>query len=515
VVDKIESKILRNQFVLGVFLDIEGAFDHLSPGGVNASMVARGFPEEVTNWYGHYLENREVQIELRGTKLTRHLTRGSSQGGVISPTAWNVNFESLLKILDHGPATSVGYADDAVMLLAGSDPDLLIDRAQPYLVKALQWGNDNGLTFSSSKTVAVMFTRKKWNTEKTLIMDGSIIEFSNQVKYLGLTLTSDLSWSTHINNKIKSCKWKLMQLRAAVGIRWGPRPDLMAWAYKGIILPVLTYGALVWAHRKIPDYLVSRLTKLNRLAAMGLGPMRRNSPTAGLEIILDFQPLDLVVKGEGLKAFGRLKNNEHLRTVWDGLGRPVNGHRRSWADLAASSNISLPEEDKCALAFNWAPPFSFLSDRVNMPSMRVFVAATCSEHAAAVGIVAVISVNQSYPGRICTVSGHKLMGSSTTTALLAAIISCCRGLGADDLASGVNFCVRAVPASLCKPFVATKTALDCIAAIRDTGKVSFSQPCNLWEKVMVKKALKAAELAIVGEVWDLVAPPHHQKAQSH
>jgi hypothetical protein len=260
VVDKIESKILRNQFVLGVFLDIEGAFDHLSPGGVNASMVARGFPEEVTNWYGHYLENREVQIELRGTKLTRHLTRGSSQGGVISPTAWNVNFESLLKILDHGPATSVGYADDAVMLLAGSDPDLLIDRAQPYLVKALQWGNDNGLTFSSSKTVAVMFTRKKWNTEKTLIMDGSIIEFSNQVKYLGLTLTSDLSWSTHINNKIKSCKWKLMQLRAAVGIRWGPRPDLMAWAYKGIILPVLTYGALVWAHRKIPDYLVSRLT---------------------------------------------------------------------------------------------------------------------------------------------------------------------------------------------------------------------------------------------------------------
>jgi hypothetical protein len=269
---------------------------------------------------------------------------------------------------------------------------------------------------------------------------------------------------------------------------------------------MLTYGALVWAHRKMPDYLVSRLTKLNRLAAMGLGPMRRNTPTAGLEIILDFQPLDLVVKEEGLKAFGRLKNNEHLRTVWDGLGRPVKGHRRFWADLAASSNISLPEEDKCALTFNWAPPFSFLSNRVNMPSVRFFVAATCSEHAAAIGIVAVISVNQSYPGRICTVSGHKLTGSSTTTAILASIISCCRGLGADDRASGVNFCV-AVPACLCKPFVATKTALDCIAAIRDTGRVSFSQPRNLWENVMVKNALKAAKLAIVGEVGDLVAPP--------
>jgi hypothetical protein len=58
---------------------------------------------------------------------------------------------------------------------------------------------------------------------------------------------------------------------------------------------MLSYGALVWAHRNIPDYLVSRLTTLNRLAATGLGPMRRNTPTAGLEVILDLQPLDLVV----------------------------------------------------------------------------------------------------------------------------------------------------------------------------------------------------------------------------
>jgi hypothetical protein len=401
----------------------------------------------------------------------------------------------------------VGYADDAVMMLSGPNPDLLIDQAQPYLAQALQWGKDNGLTFSSTKTVAVMFTRKKWKPDRKLTMDGSTIEFSKQVKYLGLTLTSDLSWSNHINNKIKSCKMKLMQLRAAVSICWGPRPDLMVWAFKSIVLPMLSYGALVWAHRNIPDYLVNRLTTLNRLAATGLGPMRRNTPTAGLEVILDLQPLDLVVKGDGLKAYGRLTNGKHLRTAWDGLGRLFKGHRRFWADLAVKNNISLIHEDVCALTFNWAPPFSYMLDRINPPRVRIFVAATYCERVAAVGIVVVLSVNQSLTGTIHTVMGLKLLEASTTTATLASIISCCRGLGAIDMASGVDFCMKSIPAGLGKPFVATKTVLECLAAIREIGIVSFSQPRNLWEKVMVRKALKAAELALTGDVWELLSAP--------
>jgi hypothetical protein len=168
----------------------------------------------------------------------RNLKIGTPQGGVLSSLAWNVCFDSLLKILDTGQATSVGYAADAMVMVTGSDPGTLINIMQPYLTKALAWGEANGLKFSSSKTVAVMFTRRnKWESNRKLIMDGSEITFSKQVKYLGLTLTSDLSWTSHIVSKIRACKGKLMQIRSAVGIRWGPRPDLMAWAYKGIILP--------------------------------------------------------------------------------------------------------------------------------------------------------------------------------------------------------------------------------------------------------------------------------------
>jgi hypothetical protein len=90
-----------------------------------------------------------------------------------------------------------------------------------------------------------------------------------------------------------------MQLRGAVGIRWGPRPDLMIWAYKGIIITALTYGSLVWGHKKLPKYLIDQLTNLNRLAALGVGPIRPKTPQAGLEIILNLTPEDIVITGAG------------------------------------------------------------------------------------------------------------------------------------------------------------------------------------------------------------------------
>jgi hypothetical protein len=43
-VDKIESGLLRNQYTLGVFLDIAGAFNNISFESAIKSMRERGFP---------------------------------------------------------------------------------------------------------------------------------------------------------------------------------------------------------------------------------------------------------------------------------------------------------------------------------------------------------------------------------------------------------------------------------------------------------------------------------------
>ena len=62
-VDILESEILRKGLAVGVFLDIEGAFDNLLPGGIIRSLQKRNTPEFLLQWFQNYLVSRDVQID--------------------------------------------------------------------------------------------------------------------------------------------------------------------------------------------------------------------------------------------------------------------------------------------------------------------------------------------------------------------------------------------------------------------------------------------------------------------
>ena len=77
VVDIIESSILRGNLALGVFFDIEGAFDNVLTSKVIEGLNAKGVPQNFVKWYGYYLTNRFVQVSLGKTMRCRSLTRGT------------------------------------------------------------------------------------------------------------------------------------------------------------------------------------------------------------------------------------------------------------------------------------------------------------------------------------------------------------------------------------------------------------------------------------------------------
>jgi hypothetical protein len=96
-------------------------------------------------------------MELDNNFYTRSLTRGTPQGGVLSPLIWNVNFDSMLDELNKGPIKVIGFADDAAILITvtGIDPKTMVQKIQTPIDKIVAWGAASGLAFNSSKTVAV------------------------------------------------------------------------------------------------------------------------------------------------------------------------------------------------------------------------------------------------------------------------------------------------------------------------------------------------------------------------
>ena len=74
-------------------------------------------------------------------------------------------------------------------------------------------------------------------------LEGTVLENVESIKYLGVTITNDLKWNTHISNVCTKANRTLGFLRRNL---YSCPPDVKEAAYKGLMRPVLEYGSSVW-----------------------------------------------------------------------------------------------------------------------------------------------------------------------------------------------------------------------------------------------------------------------------
>jgi len=355
----IEKGMLKHGFALSVFLDIQGAFDNVPINGLLEEMSDRHLNPLFIQWYGNLLKTRNISVTLRGASLQRTLTQGTAQGGVISPNAWNTFMESLIRLFRTGMVRITVFADDAKLVTFGGNPGQLAVRMQEAVNKVLDWGDEKGLTFSPSKTVVVLFTRRnKFQTPPKIRMGDTEIPYSNGARYLGIWLDSKLSWHKHVTNKINDAKRLLLTTKGAIGKLWGPDPKCTKWLFTGIIRPALTYGSLVWAKACRSQNIRQKLTKLHRLFLLTLGHFRRSTPTAGLEAITGHPPLDLWIEMEA--AMGYLRTIKHVKVDVQDLittTRSYIGHRQHCRQLLQDLDLDYDSVDLLPATKDWNSKF--------------------------------------------------------------------------------------------------------------------------------------------------------------
>ena len=82
-----------------------------------------------------------------------------------------------------------------------------------------------------------------------------------------------------------------------------------------MVRPAVTYGSLIWA-----PYLKQRhrdkLNKLQRLALVRVGHVRKSTPGPGMEVITGQLPLDLHILSTALRA--RVRLGEKIKQDWKG-----------------------------------------------------------------------------------------------------------------------------------------------------------------------------------------------------
>ena len=106
-----------------------------------------------------------------------------------------------------------------------------------------KWGKDNLVSFNQSKTKQAVISRKGNQNFPPVLMNADELDTSASFTQLGLSLSSNLTWKTHIHSLAKHASQKLGFLARARG--YFSSSHLLS-IYKSQIRPSLEYCSHVW-----------------------------------------------------------------------------------------------------------------------------------------------------------------------------------------------------------------------------------------------------------------------------
>ena len=315
VVYHIEKSLSVKEFTLGAFLDIEGAFNNVESAAIQRALINIGVEKEITNWIMAMLKQRQIKSELGETILFANATRGTPQGGVISPLLWLLVVNDILRSLEVTGTKVVAYVDDLVVLSSGKFMDTVSDILSNSLSMLSSWARKCGLNVNPAKTELVLFTRKKKIPNFRLPqLNGVELSLSNSAKFLGIFLDSKLDWRFNLTERIKKAYAALYSCQKVIGTKDGIKPKLFHWLYTAIVRPVVTYGCHVWWPVVTKKVHSDSINRINRLALLCMTNAMRTTPTVALEIMLNIPPLDIYTRQIAKTTLVRLNQSNSLQS---------------------------------------------------------------------------------------------------------------------------------------------------------------------------------------------------------
>ena len=264
VTDDLCKAVDKNFEVAVVFFDVRKAFDTVPHLNLLMLLHELGVNSYLVNWIKSYLLNREQFVVIDGTESHPiHVVSGVPQGSVLGPLLFITYINKITQVVSPGTYLNL-FADDIVMyrtISSTNDYQIL----QKDIDSIATFMDDKLLSLNEAKCKFMFVTRKKACSipPPALTLRNYELQRVVNYKYLGVTLTSDLSWKTHIqliSNKA----------RKQVGIlyrKFSPhtQPSTMLSLYKAFVRPILEYAAIAWS-----PYLVGEINHIEKVQKFAL-----------------------------------------------------------------------------------------------------------------------------------------------------------------------------------------------------------------------------------------------------
>ena len=132
------------------------------------------------------------------------------------------------------------FADDCVCYREIKDEEDTI-KLQRDIDRLASWARKWGMRFQPVDRNMMQMTRKRIKKiHASYTFEGTDLENVESIKYLGVTITNDLRWNTHVSNVCTKANRTLGFLRRNL---YSCPQEVKEAAYKGLVRPFLDYGS--------------------------------------------------------------------------------------------------------------------------------------------------------------------------------------------------------------------------------------------------------------------------------
>ena len=267
-----------------VVLDFSKAFDKVSHPKLIAKLTALGINSNITKWITSWLTGRDQKVVVEGVcSKAAPVTSGVPQGSVLGPLLFLIYINDIRSNINNHLRL---FADDA--LLFGPVTDNTEKESMRADLKTLEdWARGWQMAFNTGKCEVLHFTPCSGGTDFTYELDNTKLGSKDSGKYLGITITTDLSWKTHIEKISNKAKGLLGMLRRQLK---GATTRTKLITFKTIVRPCLEYAAAVWSPSRQAD--ADQLERIQRQAVRWIhGGLGRDESVTAARISLGLEEL--------------------------------------------------------------------------------------------------------------------------------------------------------------------------------------------------------------------------------
>nr|XP_034826944.1 uncharacterized protein LOC117984436 [Maniola hyperantus] len=347
----IASEKNRGYCTVGVFLDIEKAFDRVWHAGLLAKLLSTNLPPAIVRLVASFLEGRSFRVSVEGVdSQLRPIRAGVPQGSCLSPCLYAVYTDDIPTLAEHLREGEEDvllslYADDSAYLTSSYHQIVAINRLQRLLDLLPEWLDKWRMAVNVGKTAAILFGARQ--PYRQLRLRGQDIEWQTSVRYLGCHIDVSLHMVPMVNHAVNQARAATSMLRQVLASSLSPKTKLRI--YGAYVRSRLTYAAPAW-YSFCSEYQRRRLQVQQNKCLRLIVEAPRYVRNDVIHRDLKTPTVEEYVRTLARRMFARADNGpyEHLHGIAPLIPRPPTGRqlpRELLRSPSLSQNANDPSDD--------------------------------------------------------------------------------------------------------------------------------------------------------------------------